>query len=238
VLLEEIARTSSDVAETRARSAKIDRLARCLRGLRPDEVRAAVTYLSGTLPRIGVGWAALRDLPPPAADATLELLDVDAALRRIAAASGSGSQAERRRELHALFGGATEAEQAFLRGTLHGELRQGALEGIMVDAVARAADVAAADVRRALMLAGELPAVAEAALSEGTAGLARFRLEVLRPVKPMLAQTARRRRRRNRADRPSRRRVEARRRTPPGAPAGERRARVHAQPRRRHRSRA
>jgi DNA ligase-1 len=190
VLLEEIARTSSDVAETRARSAKIDRLARCLRGLRPDEVRAAVTFLSGTLPRIGVGWAALRDLPPPAADATLELLDVDAALRRIAAASGSGSQAERRRELHALFGGATEAEQAFLRGTLHGELRQGALEGIMVDAVARAADVAAADVRRALMLAGELPAVAEAALSEGTAGLARFRLEVLRPVKPMLAQTA------------------------------------------------
>ena len=190
MLLEEIARTSSDVAETRARSAKIDRLAECLRGLRPDEVRAAVTFLSGTLPRIGVGWAALRDLPPPATDATFELLDVDAALRRIAAVSGSGSQAERRRELHALFGGATEAEQAFLRGTLHGELRQGALEGIMVDAVARAAGVAAADVRRALMLAGELPAVAEAALSEGTAGLARFRLEVLRPVKPMLAQTA------------------------------------------------
>jgi DNA ligase-1 len=190
VLLEELAQTSNDVAEARARSAKIDRLATCLRGLRPHEVGAAVTFLSGTLPRIGVGWAALRDLPPPVAGATLGLLDVDAALRRIAAASGPGSQEERKRELRALFGLATEAEQRFLHGTLHGELRQGALEGIMVDAVARAAEVPAVDVRRALMLAGELPAVAEAALGQGAAGLARFRLEVLRPVKPMLAQTA------------------------------------------------
>ena len=191
MLFEEIARTSGEVGETRSRSAKVEVLAGCLRRLRPDEVGPAVRFLSGSLPadrrRLG---GAPRPPPPAAADAALQILDVDAALRRIAAASGPGSQAERRHELHALFGRATEAEQRFLRGTLHGELRQGALEGIMVDAVARAADVPAEDVRRALMLAGELPPVAEAALAEGSAGLARFRLEVLRPVKPMLAQTA------------------------------------------------
>lgn len=190
MLLEELARTSEAVAASSARSAKIDRLASCLRTLRPAEVRTAVIFLSGTLQRIGVGWASLRDLPAPAATSALELLDVDAALRRVAAASGAGSQEERRRALHALFGRATESEQRFLRGILHGELRQGALEGVMVEAVARAAGVPAAGVRRALMLAGELPAVAEAALGEGRDGLARFHLEVLRPVKPMLARTA------------------------------------------------
>ena len=118
------------------------------------------------------------------------MLDVDAALGRIAAASGRGSQETRRGEVGSVFALATAREQAFLRGILHGELRQGALEGIMVDAVARAAEVPAVDVRRALMLAGELPPVAEAALAEGKPGLERFRLEVLRPVKPMLAQTA------------------------------------------------
>jgi len=190
VLFDEIARTSTDVSETRARSAKVERLAVCLRELRADEVRAAVTFLSGGLPRIGVGWASLRDLPEPAPRALLEVLDVDAALGRVAAASGRGSQEARRGELGSVFALATEREQTFLRGILHGELRQGALEGIMVDAVARAAEVPAVDVRRALMLAGELPSVAEAALSGGKPGLARFRLEVLRPVKPMLAQTA------------------------------------------------
>ena len=90
----------------------------------------------------------------------------------------------------ALFARATEPEQAFLTRLLHGELRQGAQEGVMVEAVARAADVPAADVRRALMLAGELGAVAAAALTDGADGLARFGLEVLRPLKPMLAQSA------------------------------------------------
>jgi len=190
VLFDEIARTSTDVSETRARSAKVERLAVCLRELRADEVGAAVTFLSGGLRRIGVGWASLRDLPEPTLRASLEVLDVDAALGRIAAASGRGSQETRRGEVGSVFALATAREQTFLRGILHGELRQGALEGIMVDAVARAAEVPAVDVRRALMLAGELPPVAEAALSGGKPGLARFRLEVLRPVKPMLAQTA------------------------------------------------
>jgi DNA ligase-1 len=190
MLFAELAQTSVAIAETRARSAKIDLLGTCLGELRPDEVPAAVTFLSGTLSRIGVGWAALRDLPTPAAVATLEILDVDRALERIASTSGRGSQENRRRVLHDLFAQATEPEQRFLRAILHGELRQGALEGVMVEAVARAAEVPAADVRRALMLAGELPPVAGAAFAEGAAGLALFRLEVLRPVKPMLAQTA------------------------------------------------
>jgi DNA ligase-1 len=191
VLFNDVVSASLSVAATSARSGKVEALASCLRLARPDEVPAAVTYLSGTVPRMGVGRASLRDLPPPAsAPPSLELLDVVAVLGRVAAAQGSGSQARRRSELAQLFGRATEPEQRFLRAMLHGELRQGAQEGVMIEAVARAADVPSAAVRRALMLAGELPSVAGTAFTEGLDGLARFRLEVLRPVKPMLAQTA------------------------------------------------
>jgi len=193
VLLDEIARTSAEVAESPARLAKIERLAGCLRRLNPREVPIAVAHLSGVLPQgtIGVGWASLRDLPPPATPPpTLELLEVDAALERTRTSTGPGSQAVRRRALAELFGRATEPERRFLIGLLQGELRQGALEGVMVEAVARAADVQATEVRHALMLSGELGAVAAAALAEGWDGLARFRLTPFRPVKPMLAQSA------------------------------------------------
>jgi DNA ligase-1 len=191
VLLDELARTSTAVAERRARSAKIDALASTLRRLSPQEVPVAVTYLSGALPRMGVGWASLRDLPAPAPPPpTLEIVDVVDAFARIASAAGAGSQAARKHELDALFRRATEPEQRFLRSLMYGELRQGALEGVMVEAVARAADVPAAQVRRAVMLAGDLSPVAAGALTNGTAGLANFGLRVLRPVKPMLAQTA------------------------------------------------
>ncbi|MDP8957244.1 MAG: ATP-dependent DNA ligase [Actinomycetota bacterium] len=192
MLFHEIAQTSTAVAETRSRLVKIERLAECLRRLRRDEVEVAVAYLSGELPQgsIGVGWASLRDLPPPAATPTLELLEVDAAFRRVQATTGSGSQAARRRELHELFGRATETERRFLTGLLLGELRQGALEGVMTEAVARAAGVPAPDVRRAAMLAGDLGTVAEAAIARGRDGLARFKLTVLRPVQPMLAHSA------------------------------------------------
>ena len=188
----EIARTSTDVASTSARSKKTERLASMLARLRPDEVRVAVAYLSGELPQgsIGVGWAALRNLPAPARSPTLELADVDAALRRIAATSGKGSQAVRAAELRSLYERATEEEQRFLTRLLLGELRQGALEGMMVDAVAKAAGVAVADLRRALMLAGDLGEVAEAALTDGAGALSRFSLTLLRPLKPMLAQSA------------------------------------------------
>jgi DNA ligase-1 len=192
VLLDEIARTSAEIARTPARLAKIERLAGTLRRLRPDEIAVAVAYLSGELPQgsIGVGWASLRDLPEPAAEPSLQLLDVDAALRRIRAATGRGSQAARRKELSDLFSRATEGERRFLTDLLLGELRQGALEGIMVEAVARATGVPASDVRRAMMVAGDLGTVASAAAAEGARGLRLFRLTVLQPVQPMLAQTA------------------------------------------------
>ena len=191
MLLAEIARASAEVADTPSRLAKIERLAACLGSAAPDEVAVAVAYLSGDLPQgtVGVGWAALRELPPPAMPPpALELLEVDDALARLQSISGPGSQAARREELTALFRRATEPEQRLLVGLLLGELRQGALEGVMLDAVAKAAGRPAAEVRRAAMLAGNLPEVAAAAL--GGAGLDDVRLTVLRPVKPMLAQTA------------------------------------------------
>ncbi len=191
MLLDEIVQASIDVAANRSRLKKVARLAECLDRARPDEVGVAVAYLSGFLPQgtIGVGWAALRELPPPAGSPTLELLEVHAAVSRIAAISGAGSQAARRDALADLFGRATVEEQRFLRGLLLGELRQGALEGVMTEAVAKVAAVPAAEIRRAAMVAGELGAVASAVLAEGQEALARFRLTVLRPVQPMLAQT-------------------------------------------------
>jgi DNA ligase-1 len=192
VLLHEIARTSAEVAASSSRLAKIARLADCLGQARPEEVGVAVAHLSGFLPQgtIGVGWAALRERPAPAAEPTLELLEVDAAASRIAAISGAGSQAARRAELDALFGRATEGEQSFLTGLFLGELRQGALEGVMSAAVAKAAGVPADDIRRATMLSGDLAEVATVAVRESSQGLARFRLTPLRPLQPMLAQTA------------------------------------------------
>jgi DNA ligase 1 len=193
MLLSEIAQASHDVASTSARLAKVARLAECLEQAAPEEVSIAVAYLSSELPQgtIGVGWAALRDLPPPAdPPPTLELLEVHETLSRVQAISGRGSQAARRAELAGLFSRATEFEQRFLAALLIGELRQGALEGVMVDAVAKAADISPATVRRAAMLAGDLPLIAGAALTRGAEGLDEFSLTLLQPVKPMLAQTA------------------------------------------------
>ncbi len=192
MLLAEIVDTSDAVAATSARLAKVERLAACLRRLGPGEVVVAVAFLSGELRQrqIGVGWASLRDRPPPAPAASLELLEVDRAFELIGRQAGPGSQGERRRLLAELFGRATEGEQRFLMRLLSGELRQGALEGVMVEATARAAGVPAREVRRALMLRGSLGAVAEVALTESEAGLRRFHLEVGRPLQPMLAQTA------------------------------------------------
>ena len=192
MLVAELVTTSAAVAATRSRLAKVAALADCLRRAAPDEIALVVSYLSGELRqrRSGVGWAALRDLPPPAAAASLEVAEVDRAFARIEAATGPGSSAVRREELAQLFARATADEQRFLAMLAGGELRQGALAGIVTDAVAAAAGVEPAAVRRAAMLAGDLPAVAEAALTEGAAGLGRFHLQVGRPVQPMLAKTA------------------------------------------------
>ncbi len=153
---------------------------------------AAVAFLSGRLlqRRPGAGWAALRDLPPPSAEPTLEVLEVDGAFATMAALEGPGSAAGRRDLLHGLFARATEPEQRLLRGLVAGELRQGAQEGVMIEAAARAAGVPSAAMRRALMLRGDLGAVTATALRDGGPGLAAYRLEVGRPILPMLAQTA------------------------------------------------
>lgn len=192
MLLAELASTSESVASTRSRLAKVEAIAGCLRRAAPDEVAIAVSYLSGELRqrRTGVGWAALRELPDPAGSPTLEVGEVDTAFARVERAGGAGSAGVRRTELGQLFGRATAAEQRFLARLAGGELRQGALAGLMTEAVARAAAVDVAAIRRAAMLAGDLRAVAEAVLVSGSAGLDGFRLQVGRPVQPMLAQTA------------------------------------------------
>ena len=158
----------------------------------PKLVAVVVSWLSGELPQrqIGVGWAALRSLPPAATEPSLTVLDVDARFSEIGTVAGKGSQARRAELVTGLFSQATDAEQMFLRRLLGGELRQGALLGVMADAVAKAADVPAAAVRRAAMLGGALPAVAAAALTAGEAALEQFTLKVGQPVGPMLAQTA------------------------------------------------
>jgi DNA ligase 1 len=192
VLLAEIAETSTAVAGTSARGAKVERLAECLRRCDPSEVAIAVSFLSGELRQrqIGVGYASLREQQPPADTASLTLIEVDAIFGRIGAQAGAGSQRERRLLLAELMARATAAEQRFLWRLLLGDLRQGALEGVVVEAVARAAAVPAAEVRRALMLRGDLGPVAEAALRDGVPGLRAFHLHVGRAVQPMLAQTA------------------------------------------------
>ena len=180
------------VGATAARGEKVGRLAAVLRRLEPGEAAIGVAYLSSQLRQrqIGVGYASIRDLPQPAEEATLSLVTVDAALETIGQLAGRDSQAERRRHLAHLFARATAEEQDFLVRLIVGELRQGALEGVMQDALARALGVPLSDVRRAVMLRGDLGAVAEAGLRDGAAGLSAFRLQVGQPLQPMLAQSA------------------------------------------------
>ncbi|MFC4913075.1 ATP-dependent DNA ligase [Actinomadura gamaensis] len=197
MLLSEIARTSAEVAAEPGRKAKVNALAGALRAAGAGDAAVVVAYLSGELPQrqIGVGYAALRELPPPAAEPALTVAEVDAAFGEIGAVSGAGSVARRRELLHAVFARATRAEQEFLVRLLSGDLRQGALDGVMTDAVATAAGVPLAEVRRAAMLRGALGPVAVAALAGeadggGVPALRAFMLEVGRPVRPMLAASA------------------------------------------------
>lgn len=193
MLLAEIAATSTEVGSLSSRLAKVNRVAVTLAAAHtPVEIGVIVAWLSGELPQrqIGVGWASLRSLPEPAGSAILTVEGVDGAFTDIKALAGKGSQAQRAERLRALFAAATADEQRFLRRLLAGELRQGALAGVMVDAVAKAAAIPVATVRRAAMLAGDLPVVAAAALTGDESALAQFTLKVGRPVGPMLAQTA------------------------------------------------
>jgi ATP-dependent DNA ligase I len=192
VLLAEVAEVSRAVAGSSGRLAKIAAIADALRLAGPGEVPIVVAYLSGELPQrqIGVGWAALRSAPPASAAPSLTVLGVDASFSEIGAVVGPGSVAERKRLVDDVMSAATADEQLFLVRLLSGELRQGALDGVMTEAVARASEVPVTLVRRAVMLRGSLPAVAEAALDGGAGALSAFGLLVGQPLKPMLASSA------------------------------------------------
>src|SRR5690349_7364691 len=190
--LRELTDVSAAVAATRSRKAKTEAISALLADAAPEEVAAAVAFLSGRLTQrqIGVGWAQLREPPPPAPEPSLTVAEVDGTFEAMGAMSGPGSQSTRRESLHALLARADEGEQRFLTRLLIGDLGQGALAGVMTAAVAHAAEVPEADVRRALTLHGDLSEIARIALREGGDGLAAVRLEVGRPLSPMLAGSA------------------------------------------------
>ncbi|MFE5483888.1 ATP-dependent DNA ligase [Streptomyces sp. NPDC056527] len=196
MLLARVADASQQVAATSARSRKIAVLAELFAEAAPEESPLVIAYLAGRLPqgRIGVGWSVLKNaIPPavpPAEHPTLTLAGADAAMTALAAVSGAGSQAERARLVHELMAGATRPEQEFLLRLLSGDVRQGALDAIALEGVARAATVPSAELRRAVMLEGSLPRVAQAVLADGPAALGTFALRVGTPVLPMLAHTA------------------------------------------------
>jgi len=192
--LHEIVETSRRVGETRSRSEKVRELAACLQHCEPNAIETAVGLLIGRprQGRIGVGWASFQTALPKIVKQkpSLTLLEVDAVLDRIAQTSGAGSQKERARLMGDLLARATREEQDFLLRAMLGELRQGALEGLMVEAVALAAKLPIEKIRRALMVHGNLGTVAAVTLTKGRSSLARFAIQLFRPVKPMLAQTA------------------------------------------------
>ena len=193
MLLAEVVTAARVVSETRSKNAKIALLADLLRRLEPREVEAAVGFLAGDVRqgKIGVGWATLSRVPGGGAhEPTLTVADLDDAITRLDETRGPGSAAARERILAELFARATQEEAAYVWRVLTGELRQGALEGIAADAIARAAAAPADVVRRALMLSGDLRHTAAVALRDGADGLRAVGLEVLRPVAPMLASTS------------------------------------------------
>jgi DNA ligase-1 len=193
VLLADVVAVSETLRATTSRTAKLTALADLLRRLSPSEVPAAVGFLAGE-PRqgkIGVGWATLTAIQPePAATPLLTVEDLDLALTRIQETTGTGSVVERARQLQDLLGRATAGESDFVRRLLVGELRQGALDGVMGEAIARAAGVPPSIVRRASMLSGDLRETARLALEGGASALQGIGLRVLRPLLPMLASTA------------------------------------------------
>ncbi|MET0292353.1 MAG: ATP-dependent DNA ligase [Steroidobacteraceae bacterium] len=192
--LSSLVQLSERIAATSGRLAKVRELATLLRELRPEEIEIAVHYLSGALPqgRFGIGYRTLKTAADEAAAATttLSLIDADRHIAALATVRGAGSAKRRTEALRALFSLATSEEQRFLIRLMVGELRQGALEGVMVDAIASAAGIPVPQVRRAAMFSGDLGKLAFAALTQGGDSLDRFQLQLFAPVVPMLAQTA------------------------------------------------
>ena len=192
-LLADVVTASRDLAGTSSRSEKVAILAELLGRLDADEVAVAVGFLAGVprQGRVGIGYSTIYGIEcAPAAEPSLTIHDLDRAIAEVQSTTGSGSGARRRQLLGELLGRATDAEAAFVKRLFTGELRQGASAGLMVDAIAKAAGVSGALARRALMLSGDLTRTAELAISEGEDGLRAVRLEIFRPILPMLASTA------------------------------------------------
>jgi DNA ligase-1 len=191
-LLADVVTASTLVGETSSRSRKVAILAELLMELEPDEVPICVGFLSGTprQGRVGVGYATVYAIRVRPADvASLTVVEVDRAIDEIESIAGPGSVGARGGLLADLLGRATEDEASFLRRLFTGELRQGALAGVMADAVAKAAGVRGETARRALMLSGDLTRMAQVAMTEGEAGLRAIGFEIFRPILPMLAST-------------------------------------------------
>ncbi len=191
MLLTTVVDASNRIAATRSRKTKTEILTEVLRAAEPGEIRTVVAFLSGVLlqRRTGLGWRSMSALPDPATEATLTVAEVDSAFEALAAMSGPGSQSARVVATTALFERATEAEQAWLRGVVTGAVRQGALDALVQEALAAATGVPLATLRRAAMLAGSTTAVAGLAVEGGAEALDAIRLEVGRPVLPMLASS-------------------------------------------------
>ena len=195
MLLDELVQTSAAVASTSSRLEKVSKLAALLKRVPEADVATAIGFLIG-FPRqgkIGVGWAtvsAARD-HAPATVPSLELRDVDEMFDRMQAAKGKSSAAEKRRLVAELFTRATADEQRFLGALIVGEVRQGALEGVLIEAIASAAALSSNRIRRAAMMTGDIGVVASAVLGpDGEAALSAYQLELFRPVQPMLADSA------------------------------------------------
>jgi ATP-dependent DNA ligase I len=187
--------TSRRVTHSGGRRDKIGLLSGLLATVPPDEIEIATAFLSGSIrqQRLGIGYAAIQDAAAGVAAAespSVELAEVNAVFERIAGTAGKGSLEAKQRLLRELLSRLTQDEQQFVFGLIVGELRQGAVEGLVLEAVAKAAAVPADRLRYAVMMAGDLPSVAKAALTEGQTGLSRFSIQLFRPVLPMLAGTA------------------------------------------------
>ncbi|HTP21578.1 MAG TPA: ATP-dependent DNA ligase [Solirubrobacteraceae bacterium] len=191
-LLADVVEASRLVGETSSRSRKVAILAELLCALDSGEVPVVVGFLSGVprQGRVGVGYRTIYAVElRPADAASLTVSDVDRVIDEIERATGAGSVERRAALLADLFGRATAPEAAFLRRLFTGELRQGALAGVMADAVAKAAGVRGEIARRALMLSGDLSRMARIAMTDGEEGLRQVGFEIFRPILPMLAST-------------------------------------------------
>jgi DNA ligase 1 len=192
-LLADLVSASREVAATSSRSRKVAILSDFLRRLDADEIPIAVGLLSGVprQGRVGVGYSTVYGLEhAPALEPTLTVGELDRAIVAVSEATGAGSVARRKRILGDLLARATDEEAAFVKRLFTGELRQGALAGLMADAVAKAAGVSGPLARRALMLSGDLTRTAEIALTEGEGGLRGVGFQLFRPILPMLASSA------------------------------------------------